>query len=55
MLHGMPTLDLWDLIVTVLGNTNQSHKEQGDLSITNVKFVQHLTIQKRKQSHGGDP
>ena len=30
-LDGIPALDLWDLIVAVLGNTNQSHKEQGDL------------------------
>ena len=30
-LDGIPALDLWDLIVSVLGNTNQSHKEQGDL------------------------
>ena len=30
-LDGIPTLDLWDLIVAVLGNTNQRHKEQGDL------------------------
>ena len=25
-LDGIPGLDLWDLIVAVLGNTNQSHK-----------------------------
>ena len=25
-----PALDLWHLIVAVLGNTNQSHKERGD-------------------------
>ena len=30
-LDGIPALGLWDLIVEVLGNTNQSHKEQGDL------------------------
>ena len=24
-LHGIPALDLWDLIVLVLGNTNQNH------------------------------
>ena len=29
-LDGIPALDLWDLIVAVLGNTNQSHKERGD-------------------------
>ena len=27
-LDGIPALDLWDLIVAVLGNTNQSHKER---------------------------
>ena len=32
-LDGIPALDLWDLIVTVLhGNTNQSDQVQGDLS-----------------------
>ena len=46
-----PGLDLWDLIVAVLGNTNQSHKEQGDLLINKreVRSPPH-TIQKRKQS-----
>ena len=29
-LDGIPALDLWDLIVAVLGNTNQNHTEQGD-------------------------
>ena len=29
-LDGIPALDLWDLIVAVLGNTNQSIKERGD-------------------------
>ena len=29
-LDGIPALDSWDLIVSVLGNTNQSDKEQGD-------------------------
>ena len=29
-LDGIPALDLWDLIVEVLGKTNQSHKERGD-------------------------
>ena len=48
---GFPALDLWDLIVAVLGNTNQSHKEQGDLSMNKreVRSPPH-TIQKRKQS-----
>ena len=50
-LDGIPALDLWDLIVTVLGNTNQSHKEQGDLLMNKreVRSPPH-TIQKRKQS-----
>ena len=30
-LDGIPALDFWDLIVAVLGNTNQSHKERRDL------------------------
>ena len=29
-LDGVPALELWDLIVAVLGYTNQSHKERGD-------------------------
>ena len=27
----IPALDLWDVIVAVLGNTNQSHKERGEI------------------------
>ena len=48
-LDGIPSLDLWDLIVAVLGNTNQSHKEQGDLLVNKreVRSPPH-TIQKRK-------
>ena len=30
-LDGIPALDLWDLIVAVLGNTNQSNKARRDL------------------------
>ena len=30
-LDGIPALDLWDLIVSVLGDTSQHHTEQGDL------------------------
>ena len=50
-LDGIPALDLWDLIVAVLGNTNQIHKEQGDL----LKMQREVcspphTIHKRKQS-----
>ena len=50
-LDGIPAFDLWDLIVAVLGNTNQSHKEQGDLLMNKreVRSPPH-TIQKRKQS-----
>ena len=36
-------LDLWDLIVAVLGNTNQSNKARWDLCTNQRKFVQHLT------------
>ena len=42
-LDGTPALDLWDLIVAVLGNTNQSHKERETRARTYVRFVQHLT------------
>ena len=50
-LDGIPALDLLDLIVAVLGNTNQSHKEQGDLYMNEreVHSPPH-TIHKRKQS-----
>ena len=50
-LDGIPALDLWDLIIAVLGNTNQSHKEQDDLSMNKreVRANSH-TIHKRKQS-----
>ena len=52
-LDRMPVLDLWDLIVAVLGNTNQSNKARGDLC-TNQREVRSTphTIQKRKHSHG---
>ena len=50
-LDGIPALDLWDLIVAVLGNTNQSHKEQGDLLMNRREVRSPLhTIQKRRQS-----
>ena len=47
-LDGFPALDLWDLIVAVLGNTNQSHKKQGDLlmnkrEVRSPPHVLHLT------------
>ena len=49
-LDGIPALDLWDLIVSVLGNTNQSHKEQGDLFVNEKPWSRPHTIHKRKQS-----
>ena len=52
-LDGIHALDLWDLIVAVLGNTNQSHKERRDpfMNKREVRSTPH-TIQKRKQSQG---
>ena len=52
-LDGIPALDSCDLIVAVLGNTNQSNKARGDLcpNQREVLSIPH-TIQKRKQSHG---
>ena len=49
----MPALSFWDLIVAVLGNTNQSHKEWRDPFVNKreVRSTPH-TIQKRKQSQG---
>ena len=50
-LDGITALDLWDLIVAILGNTNQRNKEQGDLLMNKreVRSKPH-TIHKRKQS-----
>ena len=50
-LDGVPALDLWDLIVSVLGNTTQNRIERRDL-LMNKREVRSppLTIQKRKQS-----
>ena len=50
-LDGVPALDLWDLIVAVLGNTNQNRVEQDDLlkNKHEVCSPRH-TIHKRKQS-----
>ena len=52
-LDGITALDLWDLIVAVLGNTNQSHEERGDpfMNKLEVRSTPH-TIQKRDQSQG---
>ena len=51
-LDGIPALDLWDLIVAVLGNTNRNHTERGDLLLKNKREVRSPphTIHKRKQS-----
>ena len=48
-----PHLIYGNLIVAVLGNTNQSNKEQGDFLMNKreVRSTPH-TVQKRKQSHG---
>ena len=50
-LDGIPALDLWDLVVAVLGNPNQTHKERGDpfMNKREVRSTPH-TIEKRKQS-----
>ena len=52
-LDGIPAFDLWNLIVAVLGNTNQSNKAPGELcpNQREVCSTPH-TSQKRKQSHG---
>ena len=52
-LDGIHALDLWDLIVAVLGNTHQSQKEQGVLCTnqSEVRSTPH-TIQRQKKSHG---
>ena len=53
-LDGFTAVDLWDLIVAVLGHTNQSHEERADpfMNKREVRSTPH-TIQKRKQSQGG--
>ena len=52
-LDGIPALDLWDLIVSVLGNTTQNRIERGDplLNKREACSPPH-TIHKRKQSQG---
>ena len=52
-MDGISALDLWDLIVAVLGNTYQSNQARGDLCTNQreVRAVPH-TLQKRKKSHG---
>ena len=52
-LNGTTALDLRDMIVAVLGNTNQSNQEQGDLLMNKREVLSTThTIQKRKQSKG---
>ena len=52
-LDGLPALELWVLIVAVLGNTNQSHKERGDPLMNKLEVRStHHTIQKREESQG---
>ena len=50
-LDGILAHDLWDLIVLLLGNTNQSHKER-ERFVSDQREVRSPphTIQKRKQS-----
>ena len=50
-MDGIPALDLWNLIVAVLGNTNQNRRERRDPSLykREVCFPPH-TIHKRLQS-----
>ena len=50
-LDGIPALDLWDLIVSVFGNTNQNHREEdGPLLNKREACSPPHTIHKRKQS-----
>ena len=50
-LDGIPALDLWDLVVSVLGNTTQNRVERGDplLDKREICSPPH-TIHRRKQS-----
>ena len=50
-LDGIPALDLWDLIVSVLGNTNQNRIEREDpLLNKRESCCPPHTIHERKQS-----
>ena len=51
-LDGISALDLWALIVAILGNTYQNNQERGDLcpNQREVRSTPH-TNQKQKQSH----
>ena len=50
-LDGIPALDLWDLIVSVLGNTTQNHDrtERPVVNTSEICSPPH-TVHKRKQS-----
>ena len=51
-MEGIFTLDFCVLIVAVLGNKNQSRKEQGDLLMNKCEDRSvHHTLQERKKSH----
>ena len=51
-LDGIPALDLWDLIVTVLhGHTNQNKQVRGGPCTNLVRAAPHK-LQVRKKSHG---
>ena len=48
-LDGISALELWDLVVAVLGNRNQSHKERVDLLMNKREVRSPLhTIQNTK-------
>ena len=50
-LEGIPALDLWGLIVSVFGNTNQDRIERGDPLLNKREICSPpQTIHKRKQS-----
>ena len=52
-LDGIPALDLWDLIVSILGKTTQNHDRTGRPVVNKSEACSPPhTIQKRKQSHG---
>ena len=50
-LDGIPALDLWDLIVSVFGNTTQNHDRNGETRFQEICSPPH-TLQKRKKIHG---
>ena len=51
MLDGIPALDLWDLIVSVLGNTTRNHDRTGRPVVNQREACSPPhTIHKRKQS-----